>query len=84
MYAHVIDLPPPGQVNRKYQTSALVTLTTPEGLNSYTPEQVDEFAQLLGSSCTKVLLNFNPDMNSGIYSYGQKPDAYREKYAEFA
>jgi hypothetical protein len=61
-----------------------VTLEAFGGLNSYSMRHVTEFADLLDSFKSPLILRWNHEMNGSWYPWGQQPDLYVSKFREFA
>ena len=61
-----------------------ITIETFGGLNSYTEEQVQEFARFLHAFACPMILRWNHEMNGSWYPWGQQPDLYVSKFREFA
>lgn len=73
-------------INECKQGGALpmLTLETPDGLNSYTTEQITAFADFLHNRDVPLLLRWNHEMNGSWYAWGQQPALYQAKFREFA
>jgi hypothetical protein len=62
----------------------VLTLETSAGLNSYTSEQISQFAVWLKEFDVPIFLRWNHEMNGSWYPWGQQPTLYISKYVEFA
>lgn len=62
----------------------MLTLETNGGLESYTAEQIIQFAQMLYNFDASMFLRWNHEMNGSWYSWGQQPTLYIAKFREFA
>ncbi|CEM32667.1 unnamed protein product [Vitrella brassicaformis CCMP3155] len=70
---------------RENDAMAMLTLETPDGLNSYTAKEVRKFAQLINRwADVPVFLRWNHEMNGSWNVWGQQPDLYKAKFEEFA
>ncbi len=61
----------------------LVTLETVDGLDCYSPQQVEEFVDLLNATGLPTLLRWNHEMNGSWYAWGLQPAKYIRKFREF-
>ena len=62
----------------------VLALETSAGLNSYTLEQISQFAVWLKEFDVPIFLRWNHEMNGSWYSWGQQPTLYIQRYKEFA
>lgn len=62
----------------------MLTLETPDGLGSYTRQQIEDFADFLHNADISILLRWNHEMNGSWYAWGQQPTLYIAKFREFA
>ena len=69
---------------RAHGAQPMLTLETPDGLGSYTRQQIEEFADFLYNADISILLRWNHEMNGSWYVWGQQPTLYIAKFREFA
>lgn len=62
----------------------VLTVETFGGLESYTVDQIREFAELLAAYKTGMIVRWNHEMNGSWYPWGQQPALYKRKFREFA
>ena len=62
----------------------MLTLEMPDGLASYTRDQITVFANFLYNSDVPIFLRWNHEMNGSWYAWGQQPSLYIAKFREFA
>lgn len=62
----------------------MLTLETPDGLNSYTAQHIRDFADFLYNRDVSIFLRWNHEMNGSWYAWGQQPTLYIAKFREFA
>ncbi|MCX6935663.1 MAG: glycosyl hydrolase [Verrucomicrobia bacterium] len=61
-----------------------ITLRVPGGLNSYTTQDIEAFADFLNSFNVPIFLRWCHEMNGSWYAWGQQPELYVQKFQEFA
>ncbi|MFH0878634.1 MAG: glycosyl hydrolase [Lentisphaerota bacterium] len=61
-----------------------LTLEVPGGLDAYSIQQVEQFADFLNSFDFPMFLRWCHEMNGSWYKWGQKPTLYKAKFREFA
>ena len=61
-----------------------LTLELPGGLNSYTAQQIEDFADFLNDFDMPMFLRWCHEMNGSWYAWGQQPTLYIAKFREFA
>lgn len=61
-----------------------LTLQVPLGLNSYTAQDIQNFADFLNSFNVPIFLRWCHEMNGSWYAWGQQPELYVQKFQAFA
>lgn len=62
----------------------VITIQTFGGLDSYTEDQIQEFASMLYGFHTAMIIRWNNEMNGSWYPWGQQPIKYIERFKTFA
>jgi hypothetical protein len=62
----------------------MISLRTSGGLESYTTQQIINFADFLAGFNVAILLRWNHEMNGSWYAWSQQPTLYVQKFQQFA
>lgn len=62
----------------------VITVETNDGLNSYTKDQITQFAKILSGFDLPIFLRWNHEMNGSWYLWSQQPTLYISKFIEFS
>jgi hypothetical protein len=68
---------------KQWDILPIVSLTTFDGLSSYTTDDIVWFSTFLNDCDMSILLRWNHEMNGNWFLWGQKPVEYVEKYIEW-